>query len=47
MNIDDQTDLYAGARAGVPPEVFQGMVMLAQSVLEPARFEALSTRLGL
>jgi hypothetical protein len=47
MNIEDQTDLYAGARAGAPPEVFQGMVMLAESVLEPARFEALSTRLGL
>jgi hypothetical protein len=47
MNIDDQTELYEGARAGVPPEVFGGMVALAQSVLEPARFQTLSARLGL
>jgi hypothetical protein len=47
MNIEDQTDLYLGAQAGVPPEVFAGMVGLAESVLEPARFEALGARLGL
>ncbi len=47
MNIEDQTELYAGARAGVPAEVFQGMVMLAESVLEPARFQALCGRLGI
>jgi hypothetical protein len=47
MNIEDQTELYAGARAGVPPEVFEGMLMLAESVLEPERFRMLSSRLGL
>ena len=26
MNIEDQTELYAGARAGAPPEVFEGML---------------------
>jgi hypothetical protein len=46
MNIEDQTDLYEGARAGVPPEVFQGMLMLAESVLEPVRYQALCNRLG-
>ena len=46
MNIVDQTELYAGARAGVPAEVFNGMLMLAQSVLEPARYEALARRVG-
>jgi hypothetical protein len=46
MNIEDQTDLYAGARGGVPPEVFQGMLMLAESVLEPERYQTLRTRLG-
>src|SRR5215213_2997064 len=46
MNIEDQTELFLGARAGVPPEVFQGMVALAQSVLEPARYELLARRLG-
>ena len=45
MNIVDQTELYAGARAGVPPEVFEGMLMLAESVLEPERYEALARRL--
>jgi hypothetical protein len=47
MNIDDQAELYEGARAGVPPEVFGAMVALAQSVLEPVRFDALAARLGL
>jgi hypothetical protein len=47
MNIEDQAELYLGARAGVPPEVFQGMVMLAESVLEPPRYQALCARLGL
>jgi len=46
MNIEDQTELYEGARGGVPPEVFQGMLMLAEMVLEPARYEALRTRLA-
>ena len=46
MNIVDQTELYAGARAGVPPEVFQGMLMLAQAVLEPQRYDELARRLG-
>jgi hypothetical protein len=31
----------------VPPEVFQGMLMLAQSVLEPPRYEELARRLGI
>ena len=47
MSIVDQTELYEGARAGVPPEVFQGMLMLAQSVLEPPRYEELARRLGI
>ena len=46
MNIDDQTELYEGARAGVPAEVFQGMLSLAQAVLEPARYAALAQRLA-
>jgi len=47
MNIEDQTELYEGARAGVPPEVFQGMLMLAQAVLEPVRYAALARRLDI
>ncbi len=47
MNIEDQTDLFEGARGGVPPEVFQGMLMLAEMVLDQDRFGLLRTRLGL
>jgi len=47
MNVDDQAELYAGARAGAPPEVFAGMVALAESVLEPVRYQALCGRLDI
>jgi hypothetical protein len=46
MNIEDQTELYLGAKTGAPPEVFQGMVALAESLLEPARFQLLRSRIG-
>lgn len=47
MNIEDQTELYSGARDGVPPEMFQGMLMLAEAVLEPAEYDALRGRLDI
>ena len=46
MNIVDQTELFEGARAGVPPEVFAGMLALAESILEPVRYRTLCDRLG-
>ncbi len=46
MNIEDQTDLFEGARLGVPPEVFQGMLMLAEMVLDPPCYDTLARRLG-
>jgi hypothetical protein len=46
MNIEDQTELFEGARNGAPPEVFQGMLMLAEMVLGPVRYEALTRRLA-
>jgi hypothetical protein len=47
MNIEDQVELYEGARAGgVPPEALQGMLMLAEMFLEPTRYQALVQRLG-
>jgi len=46
MNVDDQTELFGGMQAGAPPEVFAGALGLAQSVLEPERYEALAHRLG-
>jgi hypothetical protein len=47
MNIEDQVDLFEGARNGVPPEVFQGMLMLAEMVLDQDRYDTLRGRLGL
>jgi hypothetical protein len=46
MNIEDQSELFGAARMSAPPEVFAGMMGLAGSVLEPARFDALTRRLG-
>jgi hypothetical protein len=46
MNIEDQSELFGAARLSAPPEVFAGMMGLAGSVLEPARFDALTRRLG-
>lgn len=47
INIDDRTELLGGMRAGAPPEVFEGVWGLTGSVLSPADFAALGTRLGL
>ena len=47
MNIEDQTELFSGVRAGAPPEVFGGMMGLARSVLEPVRYDALARNLGI
>ncbi len=46
MNIEDQAELFGGMQAGAPPDVFAGAMGLAQSVLEPARYETLASRLG-
>jgi hypothetical protein len=46
MNIEDQTELFGGMQAGAPAEVFAGAMGLAQTVLEPGRYEALARRLG-
>ncbi len=45
MNIEDQSELLGGMRAGAPPEVFTGVLVLAESVLEPSRYAALVQRL--
>lgn len=46
MNLDDRADMLAGMRAGAPPEVFDGVWGLAQSVLQPADARALERRLS-
>jgi hypothetical protein len=46
MNVVDQTEMFEGARAGVPPEVFAGMLALTESILGPDRYRTLARRLG-
>jgi Hemerythrin HHE cation binding domain len=47
LNVDDRAELLGGLQAGAPPEVFAGVVGLAQSVLVPGDFAAVTRRLGL
>jgi len=47
MNVENRTELLGGMKAGAPPEVFEGVWGLAQSVLAPADFDAVEARLGL
>ena len=45
MNLEDRVELFEGMRMTAPPEVFNGVVGIARSVLEPADFAALGERL--
>jgi Hemerythrin HHE cation binding domain len=47
MNLDDRAEMLGGMRETAPPPVFEGVVGLARSVLDPADFAALAQRLGL
>lgn len=47
MNVDDRTELLSNMRAGAPPEVFAGVVALAESVLERPDFVELASRLDI
>jgi hypothetical protein len=47
MNVDDRTELLGGMQHGAPPEVFQGVWALTGTILPPADYAALGTRLGL
>ena len=46
MNLEDRVDLLGGMQAGAPAEVFEGVLGLARSVLEPRDHRALADRLG-
>lgn len=46
MNVEDRAELLGGIKAGAPAEVFAGMMGLAQSVVSPADYEQVATRLG-
>jgi hypothetical protein len=47
MNLDDRTEMLTGMRMSAPKEAFDAVTGLAKSVLEPADFAALATRLEL
>ena len=47
MNIDDRAEMLGGMQVGAPPEVFAGVWALTGSVLTPADYAALGTRLGI
>jgi len=47
MNIDDRADLLGGMQMGAPAEVFEGVWALAGTVLTPADYAALGTRLAI
>ncbi len=46
MNLDDRTEMLGGMQHDAPPEVFEGVWSLTQSVLSVADFRALASRLG-
>jgi hypothetical protein len=47
MNVDDRVEMLGGMRESAPPQVFDGVMGLARSVLDPADFAALARRLGM
>ena len=47
MNIDNRAEMLGGIQAGAPPQIFEGIWGLANSVLNPADAEAVARRIGL
>jgi hypothetical protein len=45
MNIEDRTELLGGMRSSAPPEAFEAVLGLAQSVLRPADFAGTVARI--
>ncbi|CAB4914271.1 unannotated protein [freshwater metagenome] len=45
MNPHERISMLAGIRAGAPAEIYEGTLMLAGSVLEPAEMRALEAAL--
>jgi hypothetical protein len=46
MNVDDRAELLGGMEHHAPPEAFDAVWGLTQSVLTVANFRALATRMG-
>ncbi|MGO8871171.1 MAG: hemerythrin domain-containing protein, partial [Acidimicrobiales bacterium] len=47
MNVDDRAEMLGGMQASVPPQMFEGIWGLANSVLAPGDANALARRIGL
>ena len=47
MNMDDRAEMLGGMQAGVPPQIFEGIWGLANSVLNAADATAVARRIGL
>jgi iron-sulfur cluster repair protein YtfE (RIC family) len=45
MNVDDRAELLGGMKAAAPPDAFDAVVGLAESVLRPADFAAVTARI--
>jgi hypothetical protein len=46
INHDERVELLSGFRPSLPPEMFQGIMVLAKSVLSPLAFSATCTAIG-
>ena len=47
MNIDNRAEMLGGMQAGAPPQIFEGIWGLANSVLNPPDVTAVARRIGL
>ncbi len=47
MNVDDRAEMLGGIQASAPPQIFEGIWGLANSVLNPADATAVARRIGL
>jgi Hemerythrin HHE cation binding domain len=47
MNVDDRAEMLGGMQAGAPPQVFEGVWGLVNSVLADADVDAVARRIGL
>jgi hypothetical protein len=47
MNLDERIEILGAGRATMSPEAYQGIVKLAQRILEPNDWTTLKTKLGI
>ncbi len=47
MNVDNRVEMLTGIQVSAPPQIFEGIWGLANSVLTPTEVEAVASRIGL